>query len=114
MPTARWHRGPGARPTRGPQGGVGRALATIIGKGAEAGPAVRARACMLTRGAGGRGREGRRRRREGDGGGGGGVIGPWVVEPQMIQPPLFTEASEYQVIDCPAVIAALTGPDVAQ
>ena len=51
---------------------------------------------------------------DGDGGGGGGIIGPWVVEPQMIQPPLFTEASEYQVIDCPAVIAALTGPALAQ
>ena len=62
---ARRHRGPAGGRSRGPQGGVSRALATIRCKGAEAGGAVRARALELTRGAGGRGREGRRRRRGG-------------------------------------------------
>ena len=50
----------------------------------------------------------------GDGtGGGGGGIAIGVVEPQMIQPPLTTEPSEYQVILSPAFISTFEGPPLA-
>ena len=43
-------------------------------------------------------------------GGGGGEMATCVVVPQMIQPPLVTEPSEYQVIVAPAAIWTLAGP----
>ena len=46
---------------------------------------------------------------DGFGGGGGGNIAG-VVVPQMIQPPLVTEPSEYQLIVAPAAIWTLAGP----